>query len=239
MQLRENFTLPRPAGGSGRRPGEGPRRTLSEPAARLSQRESEVKAKLYHNLKAARPPCREGLGEGWFSRDSSPSPSLSPEGRGVLKQSLTRPASYLHIHHQLLARLDFALGQFGMAIVTDSQLDFNRAQFFPLKDSDVEMVSREEFDNVDIAVLRTFFKQGPGMATSAPELAEQLRLRPAQIQHRLDNLMHNHMVRSVIGTTDGFENYRLTDSGLAFITMMQRQARVTASVSPASASGSG
>ena len=96
-------------------------------------------------------------------------------------------------------------------------------QFFPPKDDSSEVVSREEFDNVDIAVLRSFFKQGPGMAASAPELAEKLKLRPAQIQHRLENLTHYHMLRSVIGSTDGFENYRLTDSGLAFITMMQRQ----------------
>ena len=33
-------------------------------------------------------PCREGLGEGRFSHDPSPSPSLSPEGRGDLKRSL-------------------------------------------------------------------------------------------------------------------------------------------------------
>ena len=112
-------------------------------------------------------------------------------------------------------------------------------QFFPPKDDSSEVVSREEFDNVDIAVLRSFFKQGPGMAASAPELAEKLKLRPAQIQHRLENLTHYHMLRSVIGSTDGFENYRLTDSGLAFITMMQRQARVTPGVSPVSASGSG
>ena len=112
-------------------------------------------------------------------------------------------------------------------------------QFFPPKCSSAEIVSREEFDNIDIAVLRSLFNQGPGMAVSAPELAEQLKLRPAQIQHRLDNLAQNHMLRSIIGSTDGFDNYRLTDSGVAFITMMQRQARVSAGVSPVSASGSG
>ncbi len=112
-------------------------------------------------------------------------------------------------------------------------------EFFPPKDSNAAIVSQEEFDNVDIAVLRTLFKQGPGMAISAPDLAEQLNLRPAQIQHRLENLAHYQMLRSVIGSTDGFDNYRLTDSGLAFITMMQRQARVTPTISPVSASGPG
>ena len=112
-------------------------------------------------------------------------------------------------------------------------------QFFPPKHGDHAIVSQEEFDNVDIAVLRTLFKQGPGMAVSAPELAGTLKLRPAQIQQRLTKLSHNQMLRSVIGSTDGYENYRLTDSGLTFLTMMQRQARVAASVSPVSASGSG
>ncbi len=112
-------------------------------------------------------------------------------------------------------------------------------QLFPPKESSSEIVSREEFDNIDIAVMRTLFKRGPGMAVSAPELAEKLKLRPAQMQHRLENLMQNHMLRTVIGSTDGYDNYRLTDSGLAFITMMGRQARVTAGVSPVSASGSG
>jgi hypothetical protein len=112
-------------------------------------------------------------------------------------------------------------------------------QFFPHRGDNSAIVSREEFDNVDIAVLRTLFKQGPGVTISAPELTGQLKLRPAQIQHRLENLVQHQMVRSVIGSTDGYENYRLTDSGLAFLTMMQRQARVTPTISPVSASGSG
>ena len=120
-----------------------------------------------------------------------------------------------------------------------TRLIWKYRQFFPHRGDNSAIVSREEFDNVDIAVLRTLFKQGPGMTISAPELTEQLELRPAQIQHRLENLVHHQMVRSVIGATDGYENYRLTDSGLTFITMMQRQARVTPGVSPVSASGSG
>jgi DNA-binding MarR family transcriptional regulator len=120
-----------------------------------------------------------------------------------------------------------------------TRLIWKYRQFFPHRGDHGEMVSREEFDNIDIAVLRLLFQRGPGMAMSAPELAEKFSLRPAQIQHRLDSLMQNQMLRSVIGSTDGYENYRLTDSGLTFITMMQRQARVTPGVSPVSASGSG
>ncbi len=112
-------------------------------------------------------------------------------------------------------------------------------QFFPHKERSNHIVSQEEFDKLDIAVLRTFFQKGPGIATSAPELAEKFTLRPAQIQRRLEKLSQNQMLRSVIGSTEGYDNYRLTDSGLTFITMMQRQARVSAGVSPVSASGSG
>ncbi len=112
-------------------------------------------------------------------------------------------------------------------------------ELFPPKSDRSQIVAREEFDNVDMAVLRTLFKRGPDMAVSAAELAEKLRLRPAQVQHRLDNLAENHMLQSAVGSEDGRDIYRLTDSGLAFVTMMGRQARVTAGVSPASASGSG
>ena len=100
-------------------------------------------------------------------------------------------------------------------------------EFFPHKAATSEIVSQEEFDKLDIAVLRTLFEEGPGIATSAPDLAEKFELRANQVQKRLDKLTQNHMVRSVIGSTDGYENYRLTDSGLAFVTMMQRQARVS------------
>ncbi|MDJ0814315.1 MAG: hypothetical protein QNJ23_11340 [Woeseiaceae bacterium] len=110
---------------------------------------------------------------------------------------------------------------------------------FPPKSGDGDMVSREEFDNVDIAVLRTLFKQGPDSTVSAAQLGKTLGLRPAQVQHRLDNLVQHHMLQSAVGSTDGRDIYRLTDSGVTFLTMMQRQARVTAGVSPASASGSG
>jgi hypothetical protein len=47
-------------------------------------------------------PFREGLGEGCISHDSGPSPSLSPAGRGVLRQSLVslHPVETLHVTHQ-------------------------------------------------------------------------------------------------------------------------------------------
>ena len=58
---------------------------------------------------------------------------------------------------------------------------------------------------------------------SAPELAEKFSRRPAQVQRSLDKLFRSRMLDSAIGSTDGFDNYRLTDSGAEFIAMWQRQ----------------
>ena len=114
-----------------------------------------------------------------------------------------------------------------------TRLIWKYREYFPHKTTETESVSQAQFDDLDIAVLASVSHVGPGMATSAPELAEKYKLRPAQIQDRLDRLAQNYMLRSVIGSTDGYENYRLTDSGLALIAMCERQA--AARISQASA----
>lgn len=80
-----------------------------------------------------------------------------------------------------------------------------------------------EFDDLDLAVLRSASAQGPGFALSAPELADEFKLRPAQVQRSLDKLSQNKMLDYVLGSTDGFDNYRMTDSGAAYVAMWQRQ----------------
>ena len=80
-----------------------------------------------------------------------------------------------------------------------------------------------EFDDLDLAVLRQASALGPGLALSAPELAEQFTLRPAQVQRSLEKLSRNKMLDYVIGSTDGYDNYRMTDYGAAFLAMYQRQ----------------
>ena len=85
------------------------------------------------------------------------------------------------------------------------------------KPADMTETPKIEFDDLDMAVLRTVSAQGPGFALSAPDLAEKFTMRPAQLQKSLDKLSKNKMLDSVIGSTDGFENYRLTDYGLAFV----------------------
>jgi len=87
-------------------------------------------------------------------------------------------------------------------------------------DNDTLMV---EFDKLDLAILKSAVAKGPGFALSAPELAEKFALRPAQVQRSLDKLCRNSMINSVIGSTDGFDNYQLTDSGSAFVAIYERQ----------------
>jgi hypothetical protein len=97
-------------------------------------------------------------------------------------------------------------------------------EYFPHIETHSETVEQTQFDDLDVAVLASVPRRGPGMASSALELAKKYRLRPAQIQHRLDKLTENHMLHPVSGSTDGDKNYRLTESGLALIAMCERQA---------------
>jgi hypothetical protein len=61
------------------------------------------------------------------------------------------------------------------------------------------------------------------MALSAPEIAEKFKLRPSQVQRSIDKLRRSRMLDTVIGTTDGFGNVRLSPSGATFVAMWQRQ----------------
>lgn len=89
-----------------------------------------------------------------------------------------------------------------------------------LADNETPMV---EFDSLDLSVLKCAVAKGLEFTLSAPELSEQFAVRPAQVQRSLDKLCGNSMINVVIGSTDGFDNYRLTDSGSAFVAMCERQ----------------
>ena len=80
-----------------------------------------------------------------------------------------------------------------------------------------------EFDELDLAVLDSVSTQGPGFTLSAPELAEQLSLLPSKIQQSLDKLSRNKMLVSSLGSTDGFDNYHLTEAGATYVSIWQRQ----------------
>ena len=97
-------------------------------------------------------------------------------------------------------------------------------EFVPRRrDDGLDAVPEIDFDDLDLTVLRTAAASGPGMATSAPEVAEKFKLRPSQVQRSVDKLRRNNMLDAVIGTTDGYENFRLSPSGATFVAMWQRQ----------------
>ena len=80
-----------------------------------------------------------------------------------------------------------------------------------------------DFDDVDLAVLRTSAASQPGFTLSAPDIAAALHLRPGQVQQSLDKLRKYRMLDTVIGSSDGFDNYRLSQSGSAFLTSWLHQ----------------
>jgi hypothetical protein len=97
-------------------------------------------------------------------------------------------------------------------------------ELFPHREGNgIEAVPEIDFDDLDLAVLRSGANGGPAFALSAPELAEEFRVRPAQVQKSLERLHGNNMVDIAIGSTDGFQNYRLTPSGATFVAFWQRQ----------------
>ena len=102
----------------------------------------------------------------------------------------------------------------------------NLRQLFPHRRSaDIQSTPELKFDDFDFTVLQAAADCGPGFTTSAPELASQYGLRPSQFQESLRKLQNSKMITTVIGSTDGFDNYRLTDYGAAYIRMWnQRQA---------------
>jgi len=92
---------------------------------------------------------------------------------------------------------------------------------------DIDTTPQVEFDDLDIAILKVVASVKPGFVTNTPELAARFRIRPAQIQRSLDKLRSNKMLDPVIGSNEGFDNYRLTQLGDAFMsTWAQRGSRV-------------
>ena len=105
-----------------------------------------------------------------------------------------------------------------------TRLVCNYRQLFPLRHSDGQKTTPEvEFDDFDFTVLQVAANGGPGFTTSAPDLAGQFGLRPSQFHESLHKLHGNKMIATVVGSTDGFDNYRLTDYGAAYIKMWERR----------------
>lgn len=97
-------------------------------------------------------------------------------------------------------------------------------EFVPRRDDDdIDAVPEIDFDDLDLAVLRSAAAGGPGLAMSAPEIAEKFKLRPSEVQRSIDKLRRSNMLDTVIGTTDGYGNFRLSPSGATFVAMWQRR----------------
>lgn len=109
-----------------------------------------------------------------------------------------------------------------------TQLVCKLRQWLPhRRTSGITVVPEIDMDEIDMAVLRAMSARGPGFAMSAPDLAERVRLRPTQVQRRLDKLRRSNMLEDVIGSTDGYDNYRLSNSGFTFLAMWNRQTPAT------------
>jgi len=89
--------------------------------------------------------------------------------------------------------------------------------------SSLEAIPEVSFNDFDLTVLQAAAERGPGFSTSAAELATKYSLRPSQFQKSLGKLNSNKMLTTVIGSTDGFDNYRLTDYGAAYLQMWEQR----------------
>lgn len=74
-----------------------------------------------------------------------------------------------------------------------------------------------ELDMLDLAVLDHGATLAPGFAITVTDLAEQLKLRPSSVEKSLNKLHQHKLVDPLLGSTDGFGNYCLTDSGAWFV----------------------
>lgn len=86
-----------------------------------------------------------------------------------------------------------------------------------------------ELDELDLAVLDLGSTLPPGLALTAAELSGELTRRPDQVQQSLDKLRSYGLVDDAIGQTDGFDNYCLTRSGAALLSMWQRRGGIVVS----------
>ncbi len=91
------------------------------------------------------------------------------------------------------------------------------------RDADDEEQSEEfKLNRLDLIVLNLAKTFGPRFALSAPELANKLNLGPNQIQECLEKLSRHSLIDHTTVMTDGYENYRLNDTGSYVLTMWKQ-----------------
>lgn len=79
------------------------------------------------------------------------------------------------------------------------------------------------FDDIDVAVLNKGVALAPGLALCAAELSKHLTQRTSLIQRSLEKLKNYGLLANASGATDGYDNYQLTPSGAALMSMWERQ----------------
>jgi hypothetical protein len=82
------------------------------------------------------------------------------------------------------------------------------------------------FDKLDVAVLNTSMELAPGVALSAPQLSNHLTKSPALIKRSLEKLKKYGLLAIASGDTEGYENYQLTPSGAALMSMWESQGKL-------------
>lgn len=75
-----------------------------------------------------------------------------------------------------------------------------------------------DLNPLDAAILAIEAGLEPGFSLTAPDLAEQLGVRPAQAQRSLEKLRRYQLVTESFGTMDGFDGYQITQSGRFVVT---------------------
>ncbi len=91
------------------------------------------------------------------------------------------------------------------------------------RDADGEEQAEEfKLNRLDLIVLKLAKTLGPGFALSAPGLANRLNLGPHQIQECLEKLSRHSLIDHTTVMTDGYENYRLNNTGSYVLTMWEQ-----------------
>ena len=137
----------------------------------------------------------------------------------------------------LLLTVAWKLVKFGQRIVSDfgitirahvsvlkSRLTRRHSLVLPRNRPDNSATGTEvEFDDLDLAVLDTAATLNPGFALSAPDLAAQLQSRPTKVQSSLEKLAVNTLLERCLGSTDDYQNYRVSRAGVAFLSLLKRR----------------
>ncbi len=98
-----------------------------------------------------------------------------------------------------------------------------RGRFSAFPDNDSAVPVETDIGSFDLAVLQAAAEAGPGYTTSAAELANRFNMLPSRFVQSLQRLHRNQMIDTTIGSTDGFDNYRVTMHGAAFADMCRNR----------------